>query len=89
MSEWSGKPIEGSGAWGSHRLLSRWLDRRQLEVEQERKLAKIALETGNEVPRQTGHGPLIGSPAELRGIPAVGPRVGGAIRGTRPGDGLK
>ncbi len=75
----SGNPIEGSGPWGSHRLLG----------EQERKLAKVALETGNEVPRQTGHGPLIGSPAELRGIPAVGPRVGGAIRGTRPGDGLE
>jgi hypothetical protein len=86
----SGKPIEGSGAWGSHRLLSRWLDRRTLEVEQEQKLAKIALETGNQVPRQTGHGPLVGSPGELRGIPAVGrDSGGGAIRGTRPGDGLK
>jgi hypothetical protein len=85
----SGKPIEGSGPWGSHRLPGRWLDRRTLEIEQERKLAKVALETGNEVPRQTGHGPLIGSPAELRGIPAVGSRVGGAIRGTRPGDRLE
>jgi hypothetical protein len=60
-----------------------------MEAEQEKKLAQIALEAGVEVPRQTGHGPLMGSPGELRGIPAVGPRVRGAIKGTRPGDGLE
>jgi hypothetical protein len=48
------KPFASSGAWGDHRLLSRWLDRRTLEAEQERKLARIALEAGVEVAPKAG-----------------------------------
>jgi hypothetical protein len=85
----SGKPIERSGSSGSHHLLRRGLDQRKLEVEQERKLAKIALESGAEVSKLPTRATAAGDPRRVRGTPAVGPNVDGAIEGTRPGDGLE
>lgn len=65
-------------------ILQRWLDQRTLDAEQERKLARIAMETGSSVehvgPMRAG-----GDTTRLRGIPAIGRGVSGEIRGTRPG----
>jgi hypothetical protein len=58
------------------------------QAEEERKLARILLETG-EHPDGNGAKPLRRSadghdPARLRGLPAIGRNVSGAIQGTDP-----
>lgn len=68
-------------------LLPRF-DRWQERVEDERQLAKVLLETGEAAPPRNGK-PLTRSadghdPARLRGLPAVGRNVAGAIRNTDP-----
>lgn len=65
-------------------LRRRHEDREFVEMAQ-----RIAKETNIETTVVLAARPA-GDPAELRGIPAVGVRggFGGAIRGTRPGDGL-
>jgi len=62
--------------------------RRQLEADEERKLAAIMLETG-EAPDGNGSIPLRRSadgqdPARLRGLPAIGRNVSGARVDTDP-----
>lgn len=55
----------------------------RLDAENARRLARIARETGQALPRK----PPPGSAADaltLRGIPAVGRGVSGQIRGTQP-----
>jgi hypothetical protein len=63
--------------------LNRWLARRREAVFQEQKLVEIAQETDNEVTHQAG-GTAVGDPRKLRGLPAIGYGVGGAIAGTQP-----
>jgi hypothetical protein len=63
--------------------LTRWLRRKQEAVSQERKLARIALETGSSV-RQEAGASAAGDPQKLRGIPAIGYGVGGAMNDTQP-----
>jgi hypothetical protein len=59
-----------------------------LRVEQARVLAKVILENCDAPPRM--HRPsLVADPVSLRGIPAVGRGVSGAVRGSRPGDGIR
>lgn len=62
--------------------------RHQQEIEDERRLAKILLETG-EAPDGNGSMPLRRSadghdPARLRGLPAIGRNVSGAINNSDP-----
>lgn len=69
-------------------LASRYRQR-EIEAEMMRKVAAIVLEVGAEAPRPvTMQYPL--DTWRLRGVPVVGRRgaIGGAVRGTRPGDGL-
>ncbi len=62
--------------------------RAELEHAQAKLLLELARET-DDVPLRAGKQlSRIGDEAMLRGIPAVGPGCSGAIRGTRPGDGL-
>jgi hypothetical protein len=71
--------------------LVKWLARKRENEYLERQVVRIALEVGADLPdRDHPVGALPGDPWLLRGIPAVGVRggVGGAITGTRPGDGL-
>jgi hypothetical protein len=63
--------------------LNRWLARRREAVFQEQKLVEIAQETDNEVVQQAG-GTAVGDPRKLRGLPAIGYGVGGAMAGTQP-----
>jgi hypothetical protein len=70
-------------------ILASKFRQREIEAELERKVAAIVLEVGAEAPRPvTSQLPL--DPWRLRGVPCVGGRgaIGGAIRGTRPGDRL-
>lgn len=70
-------------------ILASRFRQREIETELARKVARIVLEVGAEAPKPaTGSLPL--DPWRLRGVPVVGRRgaIGGAIRGTRPGDGL-
>jgi len=71
--------------------LVKWLARRREAEYQEQRLVEIALETNMNVPDLRAD-PFAApnDPFRLRGIPAIGGRgsVGGAIRGSRPGDGL-
>lgn len=54
-------------------------------LEDERKIARILLETGEAAPVQTvARATLGGDERRLRGIPAIGRGVSGAIPGTRP-----
>jgi hypothetical protein len=54
-------------------------------LEDERKIARILLETGEAAPVQTvARATLGGDERRLRGIPAIGRGVSGAIAGTRP-----
>lgn len=64
--------------------LPRFLDTR---AEDERKLARILLETGASVPEpaRTAGATAGGDERRLRGIPAIGRGVSGAISGTQPG----
>lgn len=70
----------------------RVLRQRHENIRRDRKLAEIALEIGTDLPPapSTERATLVGDEAQLRGIPVVGVKGGhgGAIRGSRPGDGL-
>lgn len=64
-------------------------------IEADREMIRIAKDTGADLPpapRDPTVRPvtLIGDEGQLRGIPVVGVKggYGGAIRGSRPGDGL-
>jgi len=66
------------------------LRRRHEELEMIEQSERIARETGlttGEVEKERAR--LPGEPGELRGIPVQGRGIGGAIRDTRPGDGLE
>jgi hypothetical protein len=63
--------------------LNRWLARRREAVFQEQKLVEIAQETGNEVTNHAG-ATAVGDPRKLRGLPAIGYGVGGAMAGSQP-----
>lgn len=63
------------------------LDREAMRAEQARVLAEAIIDTGRSVEEQRAATPA-GDVSRLRGIPAVGRGVGGAIRGTRPTDAL-
>jgi hypothetical protein len=56
----------------------------QEHIDDERKLARILLETGEHAPTKIGHATAGGDERRLRGIPAIGRGVQGAINGTRP-----
>lgn len=62
----------------------------QLDLHNARLLTQLALEADDDTPmRASRQLSRIGDERQLRGIPAVGPGCSGAIRGTRPGDGLE
>ncbi len=50
----------------------------------ERNLARILLETGQHAPPTIGHATAGGDERRLRGIPAIGRGVTGAVNGTIP-----
>jgi len=84
----SRKPIWS--ARGDNPLLL-WLRRKREAEYQEAQMVDIAMKAGADVPDRTpAVGAAPGDPWLLRGIPVVGVHggVGGAQRGTRPGDGL-
>lgn len=60
-----------------------------LEAQQAQTMVRIARDTGDVPLRKIAPGSLPGDELALRGIPAVGRGVSGAIRGTRPGDGIR
>lgn len=66
-------------------ILPRWR-RSELDQQQAKTMARIALETGATVTIHTRSSHVPGDPALLRGIPVVGVPggFGGAIPGTRP-----
>lgn len=70
-------------------ILASRFRKRAMETEMLRKVAAIVLEVGAEAPRANSTA-LPGDQRRLRGIPVLGGRgsLGGAIAGTRPGDGL-
>ena len=57
--------------------------RRQLEAEDKARVERVTSRPDDQVD------PRLGSAGRLRGIPAIGRGVSGAIRDTRPGDGLR
>lgn len=61
--------------------LPRFLDTR---LDDERRLARILLETGDEAPPSATGSTSGGDPARLRGLPAVGRGVSGTMPGTGP-----
>jgi hypothetical protein len=70
-------------------ILASKFRQREIEAEMMRKVAAIVIEVGAEAPRPVTSQPPL-DPWRLRGVPVVGRRgtIGGAIRGSRPGDGL-
>ncbi len=62
--------------------------RRQLQADDDAKLARILRELGDDVPASAAGATAGGDWQRLRGIPAIRPGVAGAIRNARPGDGL-
>ena len=63
--------------------------RRQLEAQDERKIDRILVEVGEtQQPASAAGATAAGDWQRLRGLPAIGRGCSGAIRGTRPGDGL-
>jgi hypothetical protein len=68
------------------RRLPRYLDLQAERVAFERKLARILLELDAELPKDAKpiNGAGGGEPARLRGLPAIGRNVSGAVPGTDP-----
>jgi hypothetical protein len=60
------------------------LHRDHERVEDERKLARILLETGEPAPTHVGHATSGGDEKRLRGLPAIGRNVRGVVAGTDP-----
>jgi hypothetical protein len=54
------------------------------KIESDRKLAKILLETGEAAPKSSAGVTSGGDERRLRGLPAIGRGVSGAIRDTSP-----
>lgn len=73
------------------RNLFLWLDRKRSDAEHQRKVAKVLLDVGADMPESTSTASAPGDNRRLRGVPVVGVKggMGGAIAGTRPGDSLK
>lgn len=63
--------------------LNLWLRRRAADTELTRQVARIVLEAGEDMPTPTS-ATAAGDPRRLRGIPAIGYGVGGALAGTQP-----
>jgi hypothetical protein len=65
---------------------SLYLQRKQMETTQARQLAKIMLEVGADNPTEESpsSATAAGDTSKLRGIPAIGRGVAGAIGGTDP-----
>lgn len=53
-------------------------------AEDEAKLARILVEVGEPAPQTVGHATAGGDERRLRGIPAIGRGVAGAVPGTAP-----
>jgi hypothetical protein len=69
--------------------LIRALRRRQEHIEMLATAERVARETNTDIGTVIDYASkLPGDPIALRGIPAIGRGVGGAIHRTRPGDGL-
>jgi len=66
--------------------MSLWARREHEAVAMDRRAAEIVLECGLDIPSRAelSAATAPGDTRKLRGIPAVGPGVPGAIRGTRP-----
>lgn len=61
------------------------LNKHQIHAKNAALIAKLALETDLDVPMRPAAGATpAGDEERLRGIPAIGRGVGGAMRGTRP-----
>jgi hypothetical protein len=61
-----------------------WLKHRELDAHSTKRLAEIAVETGNTLPSSPA-AKLPGDTRALRGLPVVGARgVGGTMPGTQP-----
>lgn len=80
-----------NGRYGGMHRLSLWLARKREETRLLQMVARILLEVGADLPEKEAPSRVPGDEATLRGIPVVGTPGGfpGAIRGTRPGDGLE
>jgi hypothetical protein len=61
------------------------LTREQMQRQAAAVTARILLEVGEDLPSSTGGATAAGDARRLRGLPAVGRGIGGAIPGTRPG----
>lgn len=61
-----------------------WLRQRREALTLDRQTARIALETSTDLPPITNRATPAGDERKLRGIPAIGRGVQGAIPGTRP-----
>lgn len=70
--------LRGSG------LLGRWLERTELEQAHERAIVRAAAEAAAEIPTSTGGPTAAGDTRKLRGIPAIGRGVAGAMKDTDP-----
>jgi hypothetical protein len=68
--------LRGSGIFGA------WLTRTELEQAQQRAIVRAAVETGKDV-TITGQ-TAAGDTSRLRGLPAIGRGVAGAMNGTDP-----
>lgn len=69
---------------GDQGRLSSWLRKHELETAQARLLAQIALETSDAVFKRPSRATAAGDSRKLRGIPAIGRGVTGAIPNTVP-----
>jgi hypothetical protein len=63
--------------------LNIWLRRKQEAAELDQRVADALLQAGAEIPKNTA-ATAAGDPRKLRGIPAIGYGVGGAIAGSQP-----
>lgn len=63
--------------------LDRWFERELLRSHSERVIGKIEREVGSRAKPVEG-ATAAGDPSRLRGLPAIGRGVGGAINGTDP-----
>lgn len=66
-----------------------WARNHQHAVEIDRQLTRIAVEVGADLPPTLSAPTAAGDQRRLRGIPAIGRGVAGAITGTRPGGNLR
>lgn len=65
------------------RILPRF-DAHNQRIQDEQKLARILVEVGEPAPQAIGHATAGGDERRLRGIPAIGRGVAGAVPGTAP-----